>query len=103
MERSDSLSSSGKDLWRKAHVKLIAVGRLSSSGKRVGSHKSASKVSTLLQSSCQGQAQGVTVPVPYASAIPIYVDSSIDVLLIGIIVAASFHAGAIMALATTIE
>lgn len=42
-------------------------------------------------------------PIPWKVTIPIYIDSLVDGLLIGIVMVASAHAGYIMALATTIE
>lgn len=59
--------------------------------------------STILAALAKAETASGSQPVPWTIAVPIYVDSWMDGLLIGIVLAVSVHAGAIMTLATTIE
>jgi ZIP family zinc transporter len=75
-----------------------ATGKSSSSRKSNRSHVSLRRVSAALASGEVGNAA-----VPWGVAVPIYVDSGVDGLLIGICCVASLQGGAIMATATSIE
>eukprot|EP00746_Dinoflagellata_sp_MGD_P140314 gnl/MRDRNA2_/MRDRNA2_73583_c0_seq1.p1 gnl/MRDRNA2_/MRDRNA2_73583_c0~~gnl/MRDRNA2_/MRDRNA2_73583_c0_seq1.p1 ORF type:complete len:285 (-),score=48.10 gnl/MRDRNA2_/MRDRNA2_73583_c0_seq1:130-984(-) len=60
-----------------------------------------SKTESLLD--CENISKSGRMPVPWRLAVPIFVDSWMDGLLIGVVLLASTHAAGIMAFATTIE
>lgn len=95
-------TASGAALWKRAKLKISAVSGLASVGsKRVG-HNASSAILNYKHSEAL-RAKGIVKPMPWKACIPIYMDSLIDGLLIGIVLTVSWHAGATMTLATTFE
>lgn len=74
------------------------TGKSNSSRRSTRSHTSLKRVSAALASGESGNAA-----IPWGVAVPIYVDSGVDGMLIGICCVASYQGGAIMATATSIE
>jgi len=94
-DKQSALVSTGK---ADGNFNSAATRKSSSSRKSNPSHTSIRRVSAALAST-----EGGNAPVPWSVAIPIYVDSGVDGLLIGICCVASLQGGAIMATATSIE
>lgn len=94
-DKQSALVSAGK---ADGNFNSAATGKSGTSRKSNRSHTSLRRVSAALASG-----EGGNAAVPWSVAVPIYVDSGVDGLLIGICCVASYQGGAIMATATSIE
>jgi len=97
-DKQSALVSAGKADGNLNSAMSRRTGKSGSSRRSTRSHASTKRVSAALASGESGNAA-----VPWGVAVPIYIDSGVDGLLIGICVVASYQGGAIMATATSIE